>query len=72
MFAERVRGLVKEDVIVVDDRELRYSVSVGVATVISDDEVDLEKLIARADRALYHAKEGGKDRVVVFAERDEV
>ena len=39
------------------------SVSVGVA-VAEDAEVELEAVIDEADRALYRAKRGGRDRVV--------
>ena len=39
------------------------SVSVGVAVAASPDE-PLEDVIDEADRALYRAKRGGRDRVV--------
>ena len=46
------------------------SLSVGIAAVDASAEpveTDLEALLHRADRALYRAKEAGRDRVVVFA-----
>ena len=42
----------------------RVTVSVGVATGAS---CDLEALKAHADRSLYEAKHGGRDRVVIAA-----
>ena len=39
--------------------------SIGVASTGAGAEVDLSSLTARADRALYHAKDTGRDRVVV-------
>jgi diguanylate cyclase (GGDEF)-like protein len=38
-------------------------VSVGVAVATEPDE-PIEELIATADRAMYRAKRGGRDRVV--------
>jgi PleD family two-component response regulator len=37
--------------------------SIGVATRAASD-IDLEALLARADKALYSAKKEGRDRVV--------
>jgi len=39
------------------------TLSVGVATRTASD-IDLEALLARADKALYRAKKEGRDRVV--------
>lgn len=40
------------------------SVSCGVASIMPDDNVSLEKLLQSADYALYQAKEQGRNRVV--------
>jgi diguanylate cyclase (GGDEF)-like protein len=45
-------------------REIRFTVSIGVAELISDTCHDLESLVAVADRRLYLAKERGRNRVV--------
>jgi diguanylate cyclase (GGDEF)-like protein len=56
---ESARGLVTEQ----GARAARVTVSVGVAELASGETP--EEWLARADRALYAAKNGGRDRVVI-------
>ena len=61
-LAERVRRAFEASSHPIGQREIRSSVSVGVA--ISDEEYsDLSALLAAADRALYRAKALGRNRV---------
>jgi diguanylate cyclase (GGDEF)-like protein len=46
------------------------TVSIGVATASVVDEAELKSLVARADVALYEAKVGGRNLVVVQTESD--
>jgi PleD family two-component response regulator len=48
-----------------DGRDVRLTASFGLAA--ATDGVELGELIAGADAALYDAKRGGKNRVVVTA-----
>ncbi len=49
----------------VHDHDLRVTASIGIA-VYPDDGEDAERLLARADMALYHAKELGRDGYQFF------
>jgi diguanylate cyclase (GGDEF)-like protein len=46
------------------DQTTRITVSIGVAEMKNED-TDIFKVIDRADEALYHAKEHGRDRIVL-------
>lgn len=57
--AERIRRAVSASPVVTADRSVRVSLSVGVAE--ADGSADLTAVLARADAALYRAKEAGRD-----------
>ncbi len=59
--AERFKHGVLSAPCVTDDAEIRFTTSIGVVTVLPDDSTFT--LIDRADKALYHAKILGKDRI---------
>jgi diguanylate cyclase (GGDEF)-like protein len=62
-LAERVQGAVEKAQLVFEGARLSVTVSLGVAVWPSDGQ-DEEALIAAADRALYAAKQAGRNRVV--------
>jgi diguanylate cyclase (GGDEF)-like protein/PAS domain S-box-containing protein len=68
--AERVRSKMKELTIVHQGRSMgMITISVGVAT-FPEHGVSPKELMAAADAALYEAKRGGRDQVVVAASKD--
>ena len=60
--AERLRRAIESKNIKVYDEELRVTVSVGIATFPSDG-MSNEAIIEAADKAMYQAKEAGRNRV---------
>ncbi|MEA2084944.1 MAG: diguanylate cyclase [Thermodesulfobacteriota bacterium] len=67
-FAERLRIAVEEKEFKKDDLVLRVTISIGVATYPHHEISDANKLIECADKALYRAKESGRNRVVSYQE----
>lgn len=64
--AERVRAAVVDFRFLEPDHALRITVSAGVATFAAGTDIaSAEQLVAAADRALYSAKNAGKNRVVI-------
>jgi diguanylate cyclase (GGDEF)-like protein len=60
-LAERIRTAVGERPMLVDGQRIPVTVSLGVAATTGD--VDLDDLTQDADRAMYLAKRGGRNRV---------
>lgn len=63
VFAERLRQKVAEATIAQGGLNLRVTISIGIAQMHTSD-ASHEDALARADHALYRAKETGRDRVV--------
>ena len=63
--AERLRKEIAEVPFAFEGQLLRVTVSIGVATLAAGE--DLPALMQRADRALYRAKEAGRDEVIASA-----
>jgi len=48
------------------------TVSIGLSALKDDDDAELQSMVDRADKALYHAKETGRNRVVCDADMSEL
>lgn len=64
LFADRLRCKVAETAATHEGCELSVTISIGVSEIRSED-TGAEDVLSRADRALYSAKENGRNRVVV-------
>lgn len=60
---ERVRELVSGDPVLAGGVALKVTLSAGITRLVGDRSATAEELIARADAALYRAKENGRNRV---------
>jgi diguanylate cyclase (GGDEF)-like protein len=61
--AERIRSSFAGFPIAVDGEPVHVTVSIGIAVARAGDESDLASLVKAADRALYEAKNAGRNRV---------
>ena len=62
---ERLRSEIEDLVIPVDGEELRTSVSIGITILDPIHTISSHELYKQADRALYKAKETGRNKVVL-------
>ena len=61
-IAERMRAACERTVLAVDGADIRATISIGVSEWRLDEHT-LDDTLRRADRALYNAKHGGRNRV---------
>lgn len=67
LVAERIREKAAAFRLAVGQQEIGITLSLGVAGF--DSEIDsLDKLVQRADQAMYEAKNGGRNRTLVFGQ----
>jgi diguanylate cyclase (GGDEF)-like protein len=63
-IAEAIRMTLKRQVIAAGEHRITVTVSAGIS-LVSAENADLDTLLNAADRALYHAKESGRDRTAI-------
>lgn len=60
-----MREIVFKTGVIVEDKEIRYTVSIGIALFKPEIDKDVASMLERADKALYKAKENGRNRVEI-------
>lgn len=63
--AERLREAVQQSRVVIAQGEVTFTVSIGIQALSTEADT-LDLLMKRADEALYQAKEGGRNQVVIM------
>ena len=66
MLCERAQNAIRDIEVTAGEEAIRITTSMGVAALRKGEGAD--RWIARADAALYRAKDEGRDRVVIDAE----
>lgn len=65
VIAEKIRNKIENHQVITHEKSINYTVSFGVAQYDESlDEYNIEKTLKRSDKALYHAKEKGRNCVV--------
>ncbi|MBC8507688.1 MAG: GGDEF domain-containing protein, partial [Chloroflexi bacterium] len=65
-MAERLRIQVHENPIETDVGPVPLTISIGMATLDIEIDPTIDRLIDRADQALYAAKQAGRNKVIIF------
>jgi diguanylate cyclase (GGDEF)-like protein/hemerythrin-like metal-binding protein len=63
-FAERLREKIEQLDISIDNQNIKVTVSIGISQWLNESFTGADDFIAAADRALYQAKDQGRNRVV--------
>lgn len=65
-FSERLHQTVRETVIIHDKSSIKYTISMGLISLVPNKTDTIETLLKKADQSLYLAKEKGRNCTVTF------
>jgi len=68
--AETIRKAIEKSPVQWQEQVIDITVSIGVATMTPNSRLNYEDLVHNADKALYAAKQQGRNRVVVYDETE--
>ena len=61
-LGERLRSVVEKTVLI-EEKQIQITVTIGGAVAYQDESID--EVLSRADKALYHGKENGRNQVLI-------
>ena len=67
-LAERLREIVSKTPIMTRQGKISITISIGISTFTLHNRVSIESLLVQADKAMYLAKQAGRNRVVLWDE----
>ncbi len=65
-FAERFREKIFNSQIVIQRNTIKYTVSIGIGILDHDIDKNIESILDKADKALYKAKESGRNTTIIY------
>ncbi len=65
-IAERIRKKVQNSVVNFEEKQINYTLSLGISNLDKYDANTTEKIIGHADSALYQAKESGRNQTIIY------
>ena len=65
-FAERLHHAINQAVLKFNGNAIRYTASIGLTEFDTESEDSIDDLLARADLALYQAKQAGRNQTATF------
>lgn len=69
-FASKLIKIINETVIPFDDFKIKFAISIGIAIFNQNNLVSLDELFKQSDKALYIAKNSGKNCSELYSEYD--
>lgn len=70
-IAERLRRTIESTTFKINHHQIHITVSFGIAPLNTNDEEPLYSSYLRADKALYQAKESGRNKIIIFTQTGE-
>jgi diguanylate cyclase (GGDEF)-like protein len=65
-FSQRLYQKIQHTDVIVDKRCIKYTISTGIAINECIEDVELEEILKHSDKALYKAKNNGRNQIVMY------